>query len=103
MSYVIVWTYDVPASATDDFIAAYGPNGDWAQLFAKGAGFLETELHRDGQSFLTIDRWQSEAAFNAFQSAFGAHYQALDAKLAHLTTSQHRIGGFSEASPVNVN
>lgn len=94
MSYVIVWTYDVPQSATDDFVAAYGPDGDWAQLFAKGAGFLGVELYRDGQTFLTLDRWLGEDAFNAFQAAFGAHYQALDAKLAHLSSSQVRIGAF---------
>jgi heme-degrading monooxygenase HmoA len=97
MSYVIVWTYDVPLHATDHFIAAYGPDGDWAQLFAKGAGFLGVELYREGQTFLTLDRWLSEAAFNAFQAAFGAHYQALDTKLAHLTSSQARIGAFSAA------
>jgi heme-degrading monooxygenase HmoA len=94
MSYVIVWTYDVPPNAIDDFIAAYGPDGAWAQLFAKGAGFLETELYRDSERFLTIDRWQSEDAFTAFQASFAAHYQALDAKLAHLTLNQKRIGAF---------
>ncbi|HJS79157.1 MAG TPA: antibiotic biosynthesis monooxygenase [Vitreimonas sp.] len=95
MSYVIVWTYEVPPPATDEFIAAYGPEGDWAQLFAKGAGFIGVELYRDGQTFLTLDRWRSADAFNAFQAAFGAHYQALDAKLAHLTSSQARIGAFT--------
>ena len=95
MSYLIVWTYDVPPQATDDFIAAYGPDGDWAQLFAKGAGFVGVELYREGQTFLTLDRWLSEDAFDAFQAAFGAHYQALDAKLAHLTRSQQRVGAFS--------
>ncbi len=94
MSYVIVWTYEAPSQATDAFIAAYGEDGDWAQLFAKEAGFIGVELYRDGQRFLTIDRWLSEDAFNAFQSAFGAHYQALDARLAHLSTSQRRIGAF---------
>lgn len=97
MSYVIVWTYDVPTQAADDFIAAYGPGGDWAQLFAKGAGFIGVELYRDGEAFLTIDRWLSEDAFNAFQSAFGDQYQALDAKLAHLSRSQARIGAFTAA------
>jgi heme-degrading monooxygenase HmoA len=97
MSYVIVWTYDVPPTATDDFIAAYSLDGDWAQLFAKGAGFLETEFYREGQTFITLDRWVSKAAFDAFQVAFGADYQSLDLKLAHLTTSQTRVGAFGAA------
>lgn len=95
MSYVIVWTYDVPAEQTDAFIAAYGSDGDWAKLFAKGAGFIGVELCRDGGVFLTIDRWRSEDAFNAFQAAFGEAYRALDVKLAHLTRSQTRIGAFT--------
>lgn len=94
MSYVIVWTYDVPPAVADGFVAAYGPDGDWAQLFAKGAGFIGVELYRDGDSFLTIDRWLSEEAFHAFQADFGEQYRALDAKLAHLSRSQARIGAF---------
>lgn len=94
MSYVIVWTYDVPDEASDRFIAAYGPDGDWAQLFAKGAGFIGVELYRDGPTFLTLDRWLSKDAFDAFHAAFGKHYQALDAKLAHLSRSQTRVGAF---------
>jgi heme-degrading monooxygenase HmoA len=94
MSYVIIWTYDVPPEAADAFVAAYGSDGDWARLFANGAGFIGTELYQDGQRFVTIDRWLSEDAFNAFQSAFGDQYKALDAKLAHLSRSQTRIGAF---------
>jgi heme-degrading monooxygenase HmoA len=97
MSYVIIWTYDVPPQGSAAFIAAYGPEGDWGQLFAKGAGFIGVELYRRGDAFLTIDRWLSEDAFNAFQSAFGDQYEALDAKLAHLTRSQTRIGAFTAA------
>jgi heme-degrading monooxygenase HmoA len=94
MSYVIIWTYDVPPDAADNFIAAYGAHGDWAQLFTKGDGFIGVELYRDGHTFVSIDRWLSEDAFNAFQAAFGDQYKALDAKLAHLSRSQTRIGAF---------
>lgn len=95
MSYVILWTYDVPVEATDDFIAAYDADGDWAELFAKGAGFMGVEVYRDGQSFVSIDRWSSKEAFEAFQSAFGDQYRSLDAKLAHLSRSQTRVGAFT--------
>lgn len=95
MSYVILWTYDVPVDAAAEFIAAYGADGDWAQLFAKGAGFIGTELYQDGQRFVTIDRWVSEDAFNAFQAAFGDQYKTLDVKVAHLSRSQTRIGAFA--------
>lgn len=94
MSYLIVWTYDVTPGAEADFAAAYGPDGDWAKLFARAPGFLGTELYADAPRFLTLDRWSSKAAFDAFQTAFGDAYAALDQKLAHLTQAQQRIGAF---------
>ena len=97
MSYAIIWTYDIAPEHEAEFRAAYGPNGDWAQLFARAPGFLGTELLGGGVRYATIDRWESAAAFDAFQAQFGEIYRALDAKLAHLTHAQQRIGAFTAA------
>jgi hypothetical protein len=32
MSYVIIWSYDVPPQAINTFAAAYGPDGDWVHV-----------------------------------------------------------------------
>jgi len=95
MSYAIIWTYDVAPEHEAAFRAAYAPDGAWAKLFARAPGFLGTELLGDGARYATIDRWESAAAFDAFQSAHGADYAALDAKLAHLTLAQQRVGAFN--------
>lgn len=95
MSYAIIWTYDIAPEHEAEFRAAYSADGAWAQLFARTPGFIGVELMRDGARYATIDRWQSEAAFQAFQAEHGQAYQALDAKLAHLTRAQQRIGAFS--------
>jgi heme-degrading monooxygenase HmoA len=94
MSYAIIWTYDITPEYEAAFRAAYGPNGDWAQLFARAPGFLGAEL-LGGERYATIDRWESQAAFEAFQAQHGEAYAALDAKLAHLTRAQQRVGGFT--------
>src|SRR5690349_20153570 len=94
MSYAIIWTYDSVPEHEAAFRAAYGANGDWAQLFARGDGFIGNEL-LGGERYATIDRWQSQAAFEAFQAQHGEAYAALDAKLAHLTHAQQRVGGFN--------
>ena len=94
MSYAIIWTYDIAPEHEAAFRAAYGANGDWAQLFARADEFIGTELLSDGDRYATIDRWQSVAAFDAFQAEYGEAYRALDAKLAHLTRAQQRVGGF---------
>lgn len=96
--YVIVWRYDVPASAREQFIAAYGGEGAWARLFGKARGFVRTELYRDEEGgFLTLDFWTSEAAWESFQGAYGEAYRALDVTLARLSVRQTRIGGFTLA------
>ena len=95
MSYAIIWTYDIAPEHEAEFRAAYGPNGDWAQLFARSPGFIGVELFGDGARYATIDRWDSVAAADAFQAAHGETYRALDAKLAHLTRAQQRLGAFT--------
>jgi heme-degrading monooxygenase HmoA len=97
MSYAILWTYEVTPGREEAFRAAYGPDGDWARLFARAAGFLGVELYGDGARYLSIDRWATAEAFEAFQERFSAEYAALDAKLAPLTCAQTRLGAFTRA------
>ena len=82
--FIRVWEYDVPEDRADRFIAAYGPSGDWARLFARGSGFARTELFLSTQvatRFVSIDWWRSEAAWQAFRESWGEAYSKLDATL----------------------
>lgn len=92
--YLRIWEYDVTADHADDFIVAYGAEGDWAQLFRRGRGYLGTELFRDTDDdarFVTIDRWTDEEAWRAFLDERGETYAALDARLVHLAASQRSL------------
>ncbi len=63
----LVFRYEV--RDTESFEAAYGPEGDWAQFFRQGAGYIGTELLHDVEEperYLVIDRWESADAYNAF-------------------------------------
>jgi hypothetical protein len=76
-----VWEYEVPADQVDGFVAAYGPTGDWARLFARGDGFARTELYRSTESptrFITVDLWRSQAAWQEFMGRWGLAYAELD-------------------------
>jgi heme-degrading monooxygenase HmoA len=97
MSYLIVWTYDVAPPQQAAFRAAYGPDGVWARMFAQAPGFAGVELYQDGARFLTLDKWESRSAFDAFQAAHGGEYAALDVKLAHLSVGQVCVGAFEGA------
>ena len=95
--YVYLWEYDVPAEHAAEFEQAYGPQGDWVQLFRRGRGHLGTELHRDLQRperYLTIDRWESRAAWEAFRAAFAREFEDLDARCGKWTRREAEIGRF---------
>ncbi len=46
--------------------------------------------------WLTIDRWASAEAFEAFQQDFGNAYRALDAELEGLAGEEVFVGAFEE-------
>ena len=95
--YVIVWEFQAKPGAEEEFERVDGPAGEWAQLFTRAEGFLRTELHReaDGKArYLVIDRWGSEAAFQAFRERWASAYEALDRRCELLTARETPIGSF---------
>jgi quinol monooxygenase YgiN len=71
-----------------------------AHLFGKGDGYVETLLFRDTDRptrYLTIDRWRSRAAYEAFVSSSRSLYAALDRRGDALTVSERRVGTFCDA------
>ena len=91
----IVWRYAVRPEKQAEFEHAYGAAGTWAQLFAKGAGYLGTELlHETDGTYLTIDRWRDRTDFDRFMTAHRADYEALDAICDGWTVEEARLGIF---------
>ena len=98
--HIIIWEFAVREEHIQEFSAACGSNGDWANLFRRAEGYLGTELLRssdDVNKFLTVDRWENAACFEIFQERFGADYKKLDAKFEGYTLSEKKVGIFSEA------
>ena len=96
---LVLWMFEAKAGAEDDFARAYGPDGDWAQLFRRSPGYLESQLIRDvavPRRFLTIDRWASRQAFEEFKASCKGEYDALDARCQQLTRSERLIGHFEQ-------
>ena len=91
----MVWRYEVKSEARDDFEATYGPEGAWAQLFARAEGYCGTELLRaeDGV-YLTLDRWRVRADFDAFLAVHRADYEALDRATEGWTTAEEELGDY---------
>jgi heme-degrading monooxygenase HmoA len=104
--HIIIWEFTVREEHILEFISACGPNGDWANLFRRAEGYLGTELLRSSREpniFLTIDRWESATRFEIFQERFGVEYKKLDARFESYTSSEKKVGVFSEAQPALMN
>jgi heme-degrading monooxygenase HmoA len=92
--YVIVWKFEVPPESDEEFRAIYGRDGEWARLFARHDGFVGTELiaiDEPGQ-YLTIDRWKSAEAVDAFIEQNRVEYRRLDERFEALTVSEECVG-----------
>jgi heme-degrading monooxygenase HmoA len=90
--HVILWRFRARPGREAEFEQAYGEDGTWARFFRDGEGYLGTELMRgtDG-TYMTIDRWISEAACRTFRESHARRYAELDAACASLTLDETPI------------
>jgi heme-degrading monooxygenase HmoA len=97
MMFVVIWEYAVRPGSESAFEALYGPQGAWIALFREYSGYLDTELLRSQEAgaYLTIDRWSSEAHYDAFQRAAAPRYAEIDALGDTLTLDECRIGRYT--------
>lgn len=92
--YEIFWEYEVRPEQVAAFERLYGADGEWARLFRRADGYVETLLFRDTDRptrYLTVDRWQSRAAFDAFVEATSSAYSALNRQGDALTERERRF------------
>ena len=94
MTYRIIWMYDVDPDAAAVFERTYGSEGDWARLFRSALGYRGTELFRSvavAGRYLTIDEWESLAAYDIFRARFASAYAELDARCDDLTQTERLL------------
>ena len=100
--YVYVWEFKVLPEREQEFVAAYGSSGAWSLLFRRAVGYVETLLLQDQAvptRFITIDRWNSQSAHDAFLVEFRAEYEALDRACESLTQHESNLGSYWELIP----
>jgi heme-degrading monooxygenase HmoA len=91
----LVFSYDVTDLA--DFERTYGAEGEWAQFFRSGTGYIGTELLKDIEipgRYLVIDRWDSSDAYNAFVEANREEYMRRVDETAFHYLHELRFGTF---------
>jgi heme-degrading monooxygenase HmoA len=95
--YVIVWEFIIRAECVGEFEAIYGPQGEWARLFAKTEGYRETQLLRDTTNpshYVTLDLWTSRETHERFRREHEREYMVLDKRCERLTVKEHKLGEF---------
>jgi heme-degrading monooxygenase HmoA len=95
--FVRIWQFHTKADCEAGFRATYGSLGAWAELFRRGAGYLGTELLEstaDPTIYITVDRWESAEAWQAFLREWSEDYDALDRTCEELTLDEAEIGAF---------
>jgi heme-degrading monooxygenase HmoA len=98
--FTYLWEFRVAPSALAQFEFEYGQRGSWVSLFRTAPGYIETILLHDNADplrYVTVDRWESEDAHNAFRSAHLKQYQEIDRRCQGYTTSERELGEFSAA------
>lgn len=97
--YLIIWEYHVQPEKQAEFERAYAPQGTWAEFFKRDAAYLETELLRSEERleiYITIDKWDSQSAYERFLQTWRREYDALDEQCNSLTKHEQRIGNFRQ-------
>ena len=91
----LVFSYEVRDST--EFERVYGPEGEWAEFFREGRGYIGTELLHDMEApdrYLVIDRWESADAYNAFIAERREEYMERVDATRFLYDSELRFGTF---------
>ncbi len=91
----LVFRYDV--RDPQEFEDAYGPNGEWAQFFRQGQGYIGTELLRDVDEvdrYIVIDRWESAEAYTAFLNEYRDEYLRRSDESRFYYVQELRLGTF---------
>jgi len=95
--FVALWEYEVKPGNVERFEKAYGPDGDWVQLFRSDTHYYQTRLVQDSLRrgvYLTMDFWESREAYEDFMAGHRKEYEAIDAVGEELTVKERRIGWF---------
>ena len=92
MSAVIRFAYVVAPESRAEFEAAYGPDGQWAELFRTDADYLGTTLERTGEGeYLVTDRWRSRASYERFLARNAERYGAMSEDNSRLYVSERLL------------
>jgi len=95
--FVTLWEFEVKSGSEELFEATYGPEGAWVKLFRQDKRYLGTRLLRDvgvAPVYVTMDSWESRAAYEEFREKYAVEYAELDHEGSGLTLAEKHLGTY---------
>ena len=99
--FVTLWEFEVKPGSEELFERAYGPEGEWVQLFRRDGRYRGTRLLLDvgaPRVYLTMDEWESREAYEEFRKVHAAEYSELDRKCEGMTVGEKHFGEYCTES-----
>lgn len=93
----ILWEYKIKSEKAAEFERYYSASGIWVELFRRSSAYRGTALLRDTQNpsrFVTMDRWDHLASYEAFRGGNAAEYAEIDRVCAAFTSEERLLGIF---------
>ncbi|MBL7965894.1 MAG: hypothetical protein JNK09_02780 [Prolixibacteraceae bacterium] len=90
----VIWELKVKFKERDKFEAFYDPKGEWVKFFSKSSEYIGTDVLESGEgdgTFLVIDEWSTEEAFQEFISINKPAYDQLEEKAKSASRTKKRI------------
>ncbi len=97
--FAYIWEYTIDPSRRADFLAAYNPEGEWAQLFSRDPSYIQTKLIQDinkENRYVTVDYWKSKDDRDAFRERYSDEFVDLDTRCEAFTRQEVFLGDFIE-------
>jgi heme-degrading monooxygenase HmoA len=92
--YIIIWKYKVNEDFKNEFEMLYGSSGEWVKFFKRSPHYFGTELIKNEEIYITIDRWDSIENYKEFLNLNKKEFDIIDMKGERLTESENLIGKF---------
>jgi heme-degrading monooxygenase HmoA len=99
--FVVIWEFQVRLGQEERFEQVCGADGVWAQFFRQDEAYVGTDLIRGvkaERTYLTLDFWKSQEAYDAFRSRHAEEYKAIDTACESMTESEREVGRYSRVS-----
>jgi heme-degrading monooxygenase HmoA len=92
--FLTLWEFEVKSGCEELFEQAYGPEGQWVELFRRAAGYRGTRLSRElrrERVYWTLDEWETRAAYEPFLKNHASRYAEMDRNCARLTLREAHL------------